>query len=99
MNYVTSTTYRISRRSRGQFCSIQLLKVRLMSMSGLKSFTIGLISIGIGALVLLDGGKSNLTVYEESMSVSLLGGLAMLMCGSVFFIIGFVTNADSISKT
>ncbi len=69
-----------------------------MSISGLKSFIVGLVWIGVGAFLSLDGYKSHLTVVEESMSVALLVGILMLMCGSVLLLNGFVTNAVAASK-
>lgn len=64
-----------------------------MKINGLQSFVVGLIWLGIGGLLFLDGFKSPMTVIGETISVSLLGGIAMLLCGSAFLLNGFYTNA------
>lgn len=70
-----------------------------MSISGLKSFIVGLVWIGLGAFLSVDGYKSHLTVVGESMSIALLVGITMLMCGSVLLLNGLVTNAVTASRT
>lgn len=69
-----------------------------MGISGLKSFIVGLVWIGMGAFLLLDGYKSHLTVAGESMGIALPVGIIMLMCGSVLLLNGFVTNAVTAAK-
>ncbi|WP_394222587.1 hypothetical protein [Alteromonas gracilis] len=68
-----------------------------MNINGLKSFASGLIWIGIGAFICIEGYKVIPSFFSE-FSFAFLGGIAALMYGSLLLLNGFITTANSTSK-
>ena len=68
-----------------------------MNLIGLKSLVSGLIWIGIGAFLFIEGYKISASFFSE-VSFVFLGGIAALLYGSIMLLTGFVTNAKAPQK-